>query len=269
MKTLANYLFAAIAAMLVYPVAAQESGEPVDAELQREEVKIEPYTGPPIFLPKVEEPVPATKVETRTVTTWYDEKNNEGPKVERAVTVYSDQSLVNDGIYREFYPDGQVFVEGQYANGDAVGEWNYYHANGQLAKKVNFVDGKADGVVELRRPDGSLEAVREFAEGKRNGTWKTFDETGEQQLSEENYADGKLDGMWQTWWENGKPRQQATFKQGQRDGTTIEWDSEGVKRAEVEFVDNKQDGITRLWPADGKVVEQVYKEGKLISTNRE
>ncbi len=248
---------------------AQETGQQTDAELEREELKIEPYKGPPIFLPKVEEPVPATKVESRTITSYYDEEKKIGPKVERAVSVYSDQSIVNDGAYREFYPDEKVFVEGQYADGDQVGEWSYYHDNGQLAKKVNFVAGKADGVVELRRPDGTLEAVRVFAQGKRNGTWKTFDESGEQQLTEEVYADGKPDGVWKTWWENGQERQQAAFKAGLREGTSIEWDEEGVKRAEVEFIANQQDGVTRMWTTDGKVVEQVYEKGKLISTKRE
>jgi antitoxin component YwqK of YwqJK toxin-antitoxin module len=260
---------AALLATCSLAVAQQSTSQQAAAEVKRETVTIEPYTGPPIFLPRAEDPIPATKVEERTIIDYYDPETKEKPKTERLVARYSDDSLVNAGAYREFYEDGQVFVEGQYSEGNATGEWTYYHPNGEVAKKVNFVAGQPDGVVELFRADGTKEAIREFADGRRAGTWKTFGDSGEQQLTEEVYVDGKAEGVWQTWYDDGQQRQQIAFKAGKREGLSIEWDKDGIKRAEVNFKENKQDGMTRIWAADGTLVEQVYENGKLISTKRQ
>src|SRR5690606_2640910 len=100
--------------------------------------------------------------------------------VQRTVTRYSDDSFKNEGPYKEFYPDGQIFVEGSYTKGEQSGDWKYFHPNGTEAKTVSYEGGVPHGVIEVRDPEGVLLAVREFDAGKRAGTWKTYDKTGEQ-----------------------------------------------------------------------------------------
>lgn len=229
-------------------------------EAQEKKTKAEPYRDPGVYL---EEPsqVEAQWVEKQVNTQKYD---NGKTKTEREISRFSDNRLVNDGFYREYYLNGQLFVEGQYERGTPIGEWKYFHDNGQLAKTVKYEDGKANGEIEVRRADGTLEAKRAFKDSKRDGQWTAFDSTGEKSVSEQFYVTGKPDGVWKTWHDNGQLAQERPFKDGKLNGVVTEWDKEGVKRGEASFVDGKQEGKTTVWTPDGKVIVRNYKEGKLV-----
>jgi antitoxin component YwqK of YwqJK toxin-antitoxin module len=190
------------------------------------------------------------------------------PKRETAIIEpynFSENRLVNDGYYREFYENGQLFLAGSYERGTPVGEWKYFHDNGKPSKVVKYEDGKPNGEIEVRRADGTLQAKRLYKGAKREGLWITYDITGEKPLREENYVDGKPDGVSKRWHENGQLALETTFKAGKLNGVTTEWDKEGVKRGEATFVDGQREGKTTIWTPDGKVIEQNYKAGKLVT----
>jgi antitoxin component YwqK of YwqJK toxin-antitoxin module len=213
----------------------------------QERVKIRPYNGEAV-----------------------NEKYADGARrLERQVVRFSDEHFEADGYYREFYPNGKPFVQGEFRRGRQNGEWTYSFDNGQLNRKATYKDGQPDGAWDVYRADGTLSAKRGFRNGMRHGEWITYDATGKQPLREERYDNGKADGVWKVWYPNGQQRQQISFKQGKRDGVSIEWSEEGEKRGEVSHVDDKLDGITTLWPADGRKVVRQYKAGRLISETKE
>lgn len=279
-----------LTAVLLFPstwAGAQEEGD--GAKIQRESTKVEPYTGPPIFLPDPPAAVPPQPVEQRMVIDFYPGKDGKpheaisltmveargfeptGPDdrqahVQRTVVRMSDGSFQNNGLYREYYRNGQVFVEGRYDEDQRTGDWKFFHPNGNEAKTVTYEEGVPHGTIELRREDGTLQAKRQYDRGKRTGTWSTYAADGEQVLAEQLYVDGKLDGLAQAWHPNGQLRQQQPFANGVRNGTVIEWDENGKKIGEGNFVDGQREGVSRRWLEDGRVVEQVYEEGKVVST---
>ncbi|QDU90767.1 MORN repeat variant [Pirellulimonas nuda] len=229
------------------------------------DTKIEPYTGPPVFLNEGETPPPPALVETKLQSDKYE---NGKPRLEREVSRYSDDSFESNGVYREYFENGQLFTEGRFTKNDPVGEWVFYHENGEVAKKVTYVDGKPDGVIETLDPQGRVLSHGEYAVGKRKGDWVTYapsdDESAELvKVREEHYADGKPTGVWKTWRVDGSPAQETPFEDGVLNGVATEWDEAGDKRAEITFVAGKRDGLTRVWRADGKVVEQTFDDGRL------
>jgi antitoxin component YwqK of YwqJK toxin-antitoxin module len=226
----------------------------------RESVTIEPYTGPPIYLPEGEAPPPPTEVEARVVKENFP--GTETVRFERRVVKFSDDSIVSDGPHKEFFSNGQLYVEGEFNKGKAVGKWVFHHPNGKVAKEVTYKDGRPDGEVKLFNEEEKLVARREYAAGLRTGTWETYSDDGEQKLREENYKDGKADGAFRTWYTNGQLRQETTFVAGKLEGLATEWTRVGDKRAEVNFKNGLKDGVSKLWQADGKVVEQNFAEGK-------
>jgi antitoxin component YwqK of YwqJK toxin-antitoxin module len=227
---------------------------------------IEPYTGPPIYLEQAAEVAPPTIVTRQTIKDEYEDGKL---RVERQVARFSDNHFEADGFYREFYPSGNKFVEGQFLRGRQHGPWTYYHENGKVNRKATYKNGQPDGAWEVFRADGTLAAKRGFREGVRHGNWATYDATGEKQLRQENYDNGKLDGEFKVWFPNGQLRQQITFKQGQPHGLTAEWTDDGKKRGEVTFVDGKRDGTATLWLPDGRKIVQQYEDGRLISESKE
>lgn len=227
---------------------------------------IERYTGPPILLDEGETPPPASLVEKRVNK---DEFASGKLRYEREIARYSDERYVSDGFYREFYPTGEKFVEGQYKDGHQDGTWTYYHKNGQVQRTVTYKNGLPDGSTEVHNADGAVVAKRNFKSGKRDGTWEIFDETGKQQLRLESYADGLADGVWKVWFPSGQLRTEISMKKGTREGRSQEWDEKGNQRADATFVAGKADGVATLWDANGKKVVREFEDGKLIKEDRE
>jgi antitoxin component YwqK of YwqJK toxin-antitoxin module len=227
---------------------------------------IERYTGPPILLDEPETPPPASLVEKRVDK---DEYPNGKVRYERQIARYSDDHFEADGFYREFYPNGEKFAEGQYKDGHQEGTWTYWHENGKEQRVVNYKNGQPDGTWDVLNAEGAVVAKRGFKDGKRDGTWVVYDKTGKQPLREEVYADGKADGIWKVWFPNGKLKTEAGLKAGVRDGAYKEWDDQGNQRAELNFVDGKPEGTATLWGAEGKKVVRHYKDGKLVKEEGE
>lgn len=227
-----------------------------------EGVAIKPYTGEPVFLPQAEEPPAPQLVREREVVS--DKYEDGKVRFERQVAKYSDNSVVNNGYYREFYQSGQAFVEGQYRLGTRVGEWSYFHEDGVLAKKLTYKDGEPDGVVETYRPDGTLRRKREYRVGARTGVWVHYDKTGEKPTREERYKDGVADGVWRQWYPSGQQWRETPFVAGKRDGQAKEWNQDGSLRLTAEFVAGVREGLTVEWNSQGEKTERRFKAGKMV-----
>jgi antitoxin component YwqK of YwqJK toxin-antitoxin module len=220
----------------------------------------------PIYLPEPEVVAEPTIVDKQLVKDQYADGK---PRVERQVARFSDNHFEADGPYREFYPDGKVFVEGQFVRGRREGQWSFWYDNGQINRKATYKQGQPDGSWEVFRADGTLSAKRSFKNGARHGEWLTYDDTGKQKLAEEHYVDAKPDGVWRVWFPSGKLKQEGSFKLGVRQGPAIEWNENGEKVLELNYAEGKLEGTaSRLLPNGRRIVQQ-YKAGKLISESRE
>jgi antitoxin component YwqK of YwqJK toxin-antitoxin module len=233
----------------------------------QDSVKIEPYTGPPIYLEEPEQVAKPTIVTRQTIREPYEDGKT--PRVEREVAHYSDNNFAADGKYLEFYPDGKPFIDGRFKAGRQEGEWSYFFDNGQLNRKAMYEDGKPNGSWEIYRADGTLQAKRGFKDGLRDGEWSSFDASGKQQLSEEHYVKGEENGVWKTWFPNGKQKQEVSFKMGKRDGKSTEWNDKGEKVIEIEYANNKLNGTVTRYLAGGKKTVQKFKDNKFVSESKE
>jgi antitoxin component YwqK of YwqJK toxin-antitoxin module len=269
-RVLSAILIIGLAASAVPGLAQQASGSrragDASAKSAQDSVKIEPYTGPPIFLDEAEQ-IAKPKIVTHD-TRKENYEDGKTLRVERVLALYSDNSFAADGGYREFYPNGKPFVTGQFKEGRQVGEWTYYFEDGQVNRKTNYSNGKLDGSWEVFRADGTLAAKRSFKDGERDGEWITYDATGKQKLSEEHYVKGERDGEWKSWYADGKPLRQVAFKNGKLDGKSTEWNDKGQKVIEVEYKNNQLDGTATRYLPDGKTTVQTYKEGRFISESK-
>lgn len=232
-------------------------------ESVEDRVRIEPYTGPPIFLEEKKVIAPPALVSRDPP--FVDKYDNGQVRVERQVAKYSDNHFESDGFYREYYPDGKPFVQGQFVRGRQDGEWTYWYDNGQANRRVNYRNGQLHGKWEIYHPNGNLLAEREYDNGLRDGKWVTYDETGQQALREDSYVKGSSEGVWKLWYPNGNPRREITLKKGVQNGVTTDWTESGEKSREITWVDGKLDGPATIWQADGSKIVRQYKDGLLVS----
>jgi antitoxin component YwqK of YwqJK toxin-antitoxin module len=262
LTSLVLFFTAIVAASLV-------SGERAAGQSERSKaarrVVIEPYKGPPIFLEE-KQVVVAPKISDHEPFT---DKYPDGKiRVERRIAKYSDGHRESDGFYREFYPNGQKFIEGNYRQGKQHGEWSYYYENGQLQRKSTYQDGRLHGQWDRFRADGTLAAKHAYDNGQRHGAWQLFDDTGKQLIVEENYSQGKFHGTQKAWHPNGKPRVQAEWKEGKRHGRTQQWDENGKVVADVTYVEDKLNGTATVVRPDGTTLIQEYKNGLVVSEKK-
>lgn len=235
----------------------------VAEEKEKDPSAIELYEGPPIYLPVGEVPPPPKEVESREVKKKYDD--SEAIRFERRVIRFSDDTYASNGPYKEYYKEGQLFSEGEYKLGEQIGDWTFYHPNGQLAKKISYTDGRPDGPIEIYNEEGKLISERTYKLGKREGKWVTYSkETGEP-LTEQTFQGGLPDGTWKFWYSNGQLRQQQVFKLGKREGLVTEWSTTGEKRGEAEFANGVREGKSTEWRPTGEVIVKMFEAGKMVS----
>lgn len=197
----------------------------------------------PIYLDEPA-PEPEPRVAARTVLkdTYPDEKT---PRVERGIVKLSNDKIVNDGTYIEYYPSGEKYTEGTYKMGVFHGDWSYWFPNGQLCKTVGFKDGRPDGQWDVFNQEGVRTSSKSYKDGKRDGKWVVFFDGGEQPKFEISYAAGLPVDKRITYFESGQKRQEIPFKDGKFHGLMTEWDESGKKIAELEFADGQRNGDIR------------------------
>ena len=204
--------------------------------------------------------LPTLAQEADTTSVYLDEPDSEPParvtrhqktkdvykdkstRTEREVALLSDDRVVNDGKFTEFYRNGQEYAEGTYQMGVFQGNWKYWFPNGQLCKEISFKKGKADGQWEVFDKEGKRVAKKSYQAGKRHGKWSFFHDDGEQPKFDVTYEQGLPAGERVTYYENGQKRQSVNFTKGKMDGAMTEWDENGKKRAEAVFKDGKRVG---------------------------
>lgn len=196
----------------------------------------------PVYLDEPTEEPPPSVVTHRKAQGKYE---NGQLRMEREEAILSDDTVVSDGIYIEYYPDGQKFCEGKYDNGVITGEWQYWHPNGQLCKSIEFKGGKPEGKIEVYREDGTLEGVQQFKNGVRNGEWVSYYDDGKTPKIKVPIEDGKIVGERTTYYPDGTLRQSATFDAGLVDGVVIEYDESGKKVGEAIFEKGQRKAIEK------------------------
>ena len=107
-----------------------------------------------------------------------DEIYNENNTSVSGGIVYNIEEKPIDGIYKVYYPDGEVKMEVQSKNGKPNGEGKFYTEDGMLSFQGNFADGKPDGVFYNYYPDGQIHNEMNYKNGIKDGSQKVYDEKG-------------------------------------------------------------------------------------------
>ncbi len=87
------------------------------------------------------------------------------------------------------------------------------------------------------------------------------------QISGEGKIKNKKEtGLWVYWHENGRKAREGNFNKGKRIGKHTYWYPNGKLRAVGHFKNDAYDGKWTIYTEDStEVIEQIYKNGKLIT----
>ena len=90
------------------------------------------------------------------------------------------------GVYRSYYPDGQLMEFGVYGWGTLNGDWKEYDEFGRLIVKGIYKNGKKNGTWAFIEEG----IVGSYKNGLKTGRWKYYQ--GKQVIRSERYKKGVL-----------------------------------------------------------------------------
>lgn len=94
---------------------------------------------------------------------------------------------MKDGVWNEYYPDGNLKAVITYKNGELHGKTLLYADNGNVVKEVEYENGVPQGLMLTYYPDGTVWTKT---------TWKK----------------GRIDGPASTYYPNGKVCEEGTWE---------------------------------------------------------
>lgn len=173
-----------------------------------------------------------------------------------------------DGPWKEFFADGSLRAEGNYADGKTVGTWKFYHLNGKLEQTGKYSkQGKPDGVWKWYYEDGKPLREENYRNGLRDGLLSEWDEDGTL-IQEGEFVDGEEDGAW--FYLTGDNYVRGRYREGLRQDV---WYSYSLNKKEGKtdslivykgnYIDDLPDGKHYLYWDNGKIREEgLYIMGK-------
>ncbi len=174
---------------------------------------------------------------------------------------------VNHGMYRFYYPNGQVREQLTFLHGKPVGRARHYHENGRLAHEVTFVEGQRQGTAISWDEKGDKYAEWQFKDDVPHGTWTWFYPNGNK-VKQETFApvaretfvpgdDGPLGPV-------GGEMMERLF--GSKHGPWLWWYEDGQVGIRGEYHDDEMHGRWEYFNPRGELTEtREYERGRLLN----
>jgi len=112
------------------------------------------------------------------------------PDGKTKATYSLNEEGVRDGVYKEFYEDGALKVQGIYRKGKLEGLTKEQYPSGKLKQKRTYKKGVLSGKYSEHDEKGIPTLTAVYRDGKLHGLKKQLE--GRKSISEEIWADGKL-----------------------------------------------------------------------------
>ncbi len=147
--------------------------------------------------------------------------------------------LGKDLQHRDFKSD-QVVEEGHYEDSKRVGIWKKYYPNGNLRSEVNYENNLARGAYRTFYSNGNLEEEGTWTGTKNTGSFHRYHENGA--IAQEFFftESGKRDGIQNYYFDNGHPQLSVEVENGVVNGFYKTFYPDGTPKVEKNVIN----GIT-------------------------
>ena len=190
------------------------------------------------------------------------------------------------GVWKSFFPDGEIYSIGEYRNDLKTGLWKYFNKIGILVAEGEYSLGLENGQWVYYYDGGQLKSVGSYNIGFENGIWGLFYDN-KQLTQEEIWDNGRLmniseyksydgsenlnkgtlkdgDGTRITYYVNGKKESEGNYVAGKAAGTWLFYHENGRKASEGQMKDGKKEGPWRYYNPAGRLEDLInYKEDEV------
>jgi len=227
------------------------------------------------------------------VKTYHDPENT------KPYEVYSMIDNKKEGVYKRFYPTGQLWSECYYKNNERDGKFVVYYDNGNILRICNYDNGKLEGEDKSYNKDGQINSLcfykndieyrkcilypdnlpikytyydnektkimEKYYElnNQKEGEYKSYHANG-QLLEICNYKNNKKEGEFIYYYENGQIELICNYKDGEIDGEYKEYYINGNLKELCTYKNYRKDGEYKLYHQNGQLQKKYnYKNDKI------
>lgn len=162
-------------------------------------------------------------------------------------------SMANDPAFK---PDATV-EDGNYKDNRKEGIWRKFWPNGNLHSEINYELGRPNGAYKVYYDNGKIEEMGNWINSKNTGVFKRWYSNGNPQQEFVFNDDGKRDGWQKYYHENGKTAVELQVKNGEESGVCKRYNEDGSLQEEKTFNDGvvNSKGIVTYKPAAAETFE--------------
>ncbi|GAB3725683.1 hypothetical protein GCM10027594_07220 [Hymenobacter agri] len=153
--------------------------------------------------------------------------------------------------------DGHKNATGSFLNGEMVGDWQWFYADGGKREMAHFDDkGTKTGISELYYRSGQLQRrTRYDAEGREDGLFEQFTLDGLPSL-QGYFLAGQRHGQWKDFYANGRLSEEYEYFKGDLNGMSRSYEPGGKPTQERQFEFDKLHHVT-TYDSTGQVLANV------------
>lgn len=200
---------------------------------------------------------------------------------------------VQDSVYREWFENGNLQLEGTIKKDKKAGVWKSFYLTGKPRLVEEYIDTtryvrsfwnsdstqtviNGNGKMINRYLDNHVKEIYNFKDGLEDGDFVEYKINGDTAVSGSynkglktgawkqffyngkiekiaNYKDNLLDGLYQVFYDYGKIRTSGYYKEGKKSGLWTWYATNGAIDMKGTFTDDLQDGDWTYYYPDGKI----------------
>ena len=208
-------------------------------------------------------------------------------------TIIAEGLILNngtyDGVWKYYYPSGQMQSQGKYEKGSKNGFWTYYYASGKIQQTGKYKNQIPSGEWKWYYENGAIKRVEYYRKGKLEGAQIEYDNLGNE-ITNGIFYNGLREGswfyhigdykeigeftmglktsIWKYYYESGKLAFIGEFDEGQSKGKHFYYSERGVVVLKGKYLAGEKNGTWKAYSTSGELIEYLkYKRGELIAIN--
>ncbi|HPX75084.1 MAG TPA: hypothetical protein PLW77_00725 [Bacteroidales bacterium] len=103
---------------------------------------------------------------------------------------FVDKNDEKQAYEKQYYENGNLFMEGSLVDGKREGKWTAYYENGVVWSIGYYENGLKQGKSEVFYENGKVRYMKSYKDDLADGLWQFYDDKGNL-VGEEMYKEGK------------------------------------------------------------------------------
>ena len=202
-------------------------------------------------------------------------------------TNITDSNGLRQGLWEKQQANGRLIYEGNFKNGNPIGEWKRYHEGGQIKAIINYQQFSDSALTQLFDKFGKKVAEGSYVNKVKEGNWIYFSknkkiaeehfnlglkngisikyyDTGEL-MEQIDWVNGVQQGDYKIYYKTGIPYLQCKMKFDQRNGLCLIHNQNGKLEMEANYKNNLRDGEWKFYDNGQFQYLLKYNEGEILN----